>query len=56
MHLRDGEAPGSTILDWSAEVTISGTLASVGARLIEGTTNKLVGQTCDCIRAKLEVE
>ncbi len=27
---------------------------SVGARLIEGTANKLIGQTFDCIRAKLE--
>jgi carbon monoxide dehydrogenase subunit G len=35
-------------------VNISGTLASVGARLIEGTANKLVAQTFDCIRAKLE--
>ena len=31
-----------------------GTIASVGARLIEGTANKMIGQTFDCIRAKLE--
>ena len=34
--------------------TISGTLASVGARMIEGTANKMIGQTFDCIKAKLE--
>jgi carbon monoxide dehydrogenase subunit G len=53
MHLRDGD-DGATVLDWNAEVSISGTLASVGARLIEGTTNKLIGQTFECIRSKLE--
>jgi uncharacterized protein len=53
MALRDG-SDGATIMDYSADVNISGTLASVGARLIEGTANKLVAQTFDCIRAKLE--
>jgi uncharacterized protein len=45
---------GVTIMDWSAEVHISGTLASVGARLIEGTANKLIAQTFACMKAKLE--
>jgi carbon monoxide dehydrogenase subunit G len=49
-----GPAEGPTTMEWSAEVTISGTLASVGARLIEGTANKMIGQTFDCIRSKLE--
>lgn len=49
-----GPDEGPTTMDWSADVTISGTLASTGARLIEGTANKLIGQTFDCIRAKLE--
>jgi carbon monoxide dehydrogenase subunit G len=49
-----GPAVGPTTMDWSADVTISGTLASVGARMIEGTANKMIGQTFDCIRAKLE--
>ena len=49
-----GEAAGPTSMDWSADVAISGTLASVGARLIEGTANKMIGQTFDCIRSKLE--
>jgi carbon monoxide dehydrogenase subunit G len=39
---------------WEANVDISGTLASVGARLIEGTANKMIGQTFDCMRTKLE--
>ena len=45
---------GVTIMDWSAEVNISGTLASVGARLIEGTANKLIAQTFACMKTKLE--
>ncbi len=49
-----GPAEGPTTMDWSADVMISGTLASVGARMIEGTANKMIGQTFDCIRAKLE--
>lgn len=48
-----GPLEGPTTMDWSADVTISGTLASVGARMIEGTANKMIGQTFDCIRAKL---
>ena len=45
---------GGTIMDWGAEVNISGTLASVGARLIEGTAKKLIAQTFACMKAKLE--
>jgi len=49
-----GPAEGPTTMDWSADVLIAGTLASVGARLIEGTANKMIGQTFDCIRSRLE--
>jgi carbon monoxide dehydrogenase subunit G len=55
MALRGGEADGDpTVMDWAADVLIGGTLASVGARLIEGTANKMIGQTFECIRTKLE--
>ncbi len=53
MLLRDGPDK-STVMDWAAYVLIGGTLASVGTRLIEGTANKMIGQTFDCIRTKLE--
>ena len=53
MTLTDG-TPGGTVMDWAADVLIGGTLASVGARLIEGTANKMIGQTFDCIKSKLE--
>ncbi|HEV7810720.1 MAG TPA: carbon monoxide dehydrogenase subunit G [Candidatus Limnocylindrales bacterium] len=53
MTLSDG-ASGGTRMDWDADVTISGSLASLGGRLIEGTANKMIGQTFDCMKAALE--
>ena len=53
MNLSD-DGEGGTVMDWVADVNLSGTLASVGARLIEGTANKMIGQTFDCMRSKLE--
>jgi uncharacterized protein len=49
-----GPAEGPTTMGWSADVAILGTIASVGARLVEGTANKLITQAFDCMRAKLE--
>jgi len=54
MRLVGGPEPGTTVMDWNADVVIAGTLASVGARMIEGTANKMIGEAFDCIRAKLE--
>jgi len=54
MRLSDGP-DGGTTMNWSADVNISGTLASLGARLIEGTANKMIGQTFVCMKTKLEV-
>jgi carbon monoxide dehydrogenase subunit G len=53
MTLTDG-ADGGTRMDWDADVAIAGSLASLGARLIEGTANKMIGQTFDCMKTKLE--
>ena len=53
MRLSDGSI-GTTVMAWDAEVNISGTLASLGARLIEGTANKMIAQTFACMKAKLE--
>ena len=49
-----GPPDGPTTMDWSAEVTIMGTIAAVGARFIESTADKLIGEAFDCMRAKLE--
>jgi uncharacterized protein len=53
MHLTalDGE---QTRMDWKATVTVSGTIASVGARLLSGTVQRLTGQFFDCLKTKLQ--
>src|SRR5205085_11286888 len=43
-----------TRMDWTAQVTVSGTIASVGARLLHQTAEKLTGQFFDCLNAKLQ--
>ena len=53
MRLSDADG-GGTRMDWQADVNIAGTLASVGARMIEGTANKMIGQTFDCMKSTLE--
>ena len=45
-----------TQMDWSANVVVSGTIASVGARLLSGTAEKLTGQFFDCLKTKLQAE
>jgi carbon monoxide dehydrogenase subunit G len=43
-----------TQMAWTADVNVSGTLASVGARLLEGTAHRLTAKFFDCFRQKLE--
>jgi carbon monoxide dehydrogenase subunit G len=43
-----------TTMDWTSDVNVSGSIASVGARLLEGTARKLTSQFFDCFRQKLE--
>jgi carbon monoxide dehydrogenase subunit G len=47
-------AEAETQMTWTADVNISGTLASVGARLLEGTAHRLTAKFFDCFRQKLE--
>ena len=56
INLVDGPEPGTTTMLWAAEVNISGMIASVGARLIDSTANKMIGQTFECMRAKIVAE
>jgi uncharacterized protein len=49
-----GPPEGPTTMAWQANVTILGTFAAVGARLVEGQANKMIKQAFDCMRAKLE--
>jgi carbon monoxide dehydrogenase subunit G len=43
-----------TQMDWKADVNVSGTIASVGARLLSGVAQKLTGQFFDCLKTKLQ--
>jgi len=47
----DGE---QTQMDWKASVVVSGTIASVGARLMQGVAERLTGQFFDCLKSKLQ--
>jgi carbon monoxide dehydrogenase subunit G len=53
MHLTalDG---GQTQMAWKASVIVSGTIASVGARLLQGVAERLTGQFFDCLKSKLQ--
>ncbi|TMD57691.1 MAG: carbon monoxide dehydrogenase [Chloroflexi bacterium] len=41
-------------MDWTAQVTVSGTIASVGTRLLHQTAEKLTGQFFECLKTKLQ--
>jgi uncharacterized protein len=53
MHLSTVDT-GDTQMDWKASVVVSGTIASVGARLLQGTAQRLTGQFFDCLKSKLQ--
>ena len=53
MHLTALE-DGGTRMDWKAAVIVSGTIASVGARLMQGTAERLTGQFFDCLKSTLQ--
>jgi len=46
--------PTSTLLHWEADVSVKGTIASVGARLIQGAADKITRDLFACIKSKLE--
>lgn len=50
----EATSDGSTTMSWAADVTVSGTIASMGARLLEGTAEKMAARFFDCIRQQLE--
>ena len=53
MHLTSLEG-GETQMDWQATVVVSGTIASVGARLLQGTAERLTGKFFDCLKTTLQ--
>jgi carbon monoxide dehydrogenase subunit G len=53
MALHD-EGNGTTTMTWTAEVVISGSLAGLGARLLNSTAQKMTGQFFQSVQAQLE--
>jgi len=48
------DSPSETTMDWVADVIVSGAIAAVGARLMEGTAKKLTAKFFECVRQKVE--
>ncbi len=48
------EGDEQTRMDWKANVVVSGTIASVGARLLNSLAERLTGQFFDCLKGKLQ--
>ncbi len=46
-------SPNETSMDWNANVVVSGTLASIGARLMNSTAEKLTEQFFSCLKSNL---
>jgi len=55
MSLSDGEA-GSTVVTWTADVNVSGQLASLAARLMVPVSQKLSEQFYNEVRRRIEKE
>lgn len=53
MKLRDGEN-GTTIMDWTADVNVLGTIASLASRMMGSLAQKLSGEFFDCVKAQIE--
>ena len=47
--------PDRTTMRWSSDVNVSGMIASVGARLMQGAADKITQQVFACIKQTLEV-
>ncbi len=45
-----------TTMEWQADVSLAGRLASLGARLIEGAAKQMIDETFRRIKSKVEVE
>lgn len=45
---------GSTDMDWSADVVVFGTIASLASRLMGSLTRRLTGDFFNCVKSKIE--
>jgi carbon monoxide dehydrogenase subunit G len=47
-------ANGGTLMKWQAETKLAGLIATIGQRLISGTTERTVNEFFSCIKQKIE--
>jgi carbon monoxide dehydrogenase subunit G len=48
-----GPDAGPTELTWRAQIELFGSLAGIGARMIESTAGRIVDEAFDCVRSRL---
>jgi carbon monoxide dehydrogenase subunit G len=49
------DAPdGSTLLEWKADVVVSGPIASMGGRVLNSTVEKKAAELFECLKAQVE--
>jgi carbon monoxide dehydrogenase subunit G len=53
MKLHENES-GGTDLNWTADITIQGTIASLATRLMGSMTQRLTGEFFDCVKKRIE--
>jgi carbon monoxide dehydrogenase subunit G len=53
MNLTENET-GGTDLDWTADISIQGTIASLASRLMGSMTQRLTGEFFDCVKKNIE--
>lgn len=53
MFLTDG-LNGTTDLQWTADIAVVGSIASIAARLMGPVTKKLTGMFFECVKGKIE--
>lgn len=53
MMLSDG-VDGGTKMDWEADISVMGTIASLASRMMGSVTEKLTQEFFDCMKAQIE--
>lgn len=54
MVLEETDGGAGTLMRWSSDVRVSGTIAGVGARLMGGVADRMTKDIFSCIQSKLE--
>ena len=55
MLLSDG-ARGETVLNWTADINVVGTIASLAARMMGTVTQKITSEFFNCVKKKIETQ